>query len=52
MLSTMNYSFRVANPRKINPYTYEFNNVVMSENGERPIFYNGYHQTDVIRAKA
>ncbi|KAF4989040.1 hypothetical protein FDECE_14831 [Fusarium decemcellulare] len=36
----------------LNPYTYEFNNVVMSLNGERPIFYNGYHQTDVIRAKA
>ncbi|KAJ3548732.1 hypothetical protein NM208_g866 [Fusarium decemcellulare] len=37
---------------QLNPYTYEFNNVVMSLNGERPIFYNGYHQTDVIRAKA
>ncbi|KAI0021064.1 arylsulfatase [Xylariomycetidae sp. FL0641] len=36
----------------INPYTYEFNNVVMSENGERPVFYDGYHQTDVITAKA
>ncbi|KAF4460984.1 arylsulfatase precursor, partial [Fusarium albosuccineum] len=36
----------------LNPYTYEFNNVVMSLNGERPVFYNGYHQTDVIRVKA
>ncbi|KAH8894280.1 arylsulfatase [Thozetella sp. PMI_491] len=36
----------------LNPYTYEGNNVVMSQNGERPIFYNGYHQSDVLRAKA
>ncbi|SPO07569.1 related to sulfatases [Cephalotrichum gorgonifer] len=36
----------------VGPYTYEFNNVVMSENGERPVYYHGYHQTDIIRAKA
>ncbi|KAJ9620065.1 hypothetical protein H2204_012375 [Knufia peltigerae] len=37
---------------QLNPYTYDFNNVVMSMNGERPVYYNGYHQTDVIRIKA
>ncbi|KAI0473343.1 arylsulfatase [Xylariaceae sp. FL0804] len=36
----------------INPYTYLFNNVVMSFDGERPVFYDGYHQTDIITAKA
>ncbi|KAI0023751.1 arylsulfatase [Xylariomycetidae sp. FL0641] len=36
----------------LDPYTYEFNNVVMSENGARPLSYPGYHQSDVIRAKA
>lgn len=37
---------------QVDPYTYSFNNVVMSKNGETPISYHGYHQTDVIRAKA
>ncbi|GAB7362532.1 hypothetical protein MBLNU230_g2851t1 [Neophaeotheca triangularis] len=36
----------------VDPYTYTFNTVVMSENGQKPVFYPGYHQTDVIRAKA
>lgn len=37
---------------KIDPYTYVFNTPVMSANGERPVWYQGYHQSDVIRAKA
>ncbi|KAM0813083.1 putative Sulfatase N-terminal domain-containing protein [Seiridium cardinale] len=36
----------------VDPYTYKYNNVVMSADGETPIAYQGYHQTDVIRAKA
>ncbi|OTA97132.1 hypothetical protein M434DRAFT_19302 [Hypoxylon sp. CO27-5] len=36
----------------IDPYTYVFNTPVMSMNGQRPIYYEGYHQSDVIRAKA
>ncbi|KAF7538940.1 hypothetical protein G7054_g2510 [Neopestalotiopsis clavispora] len=36
----------------IDPYTYVFNTPVMSANGERPVWYQGYHQSDVIRAKA
>ncbi|KAJ3536104.1 hypothetical protein NM208_g6860 [Fusarium decemcellulare] len=36
----------------VDPFTYEFNTPVFSKNGERPILYRGYHQTDVIRAKA
>ncbi|KAI1109773.1 arylsulfatase [Nemania sp. NC0429] len=34
------------------PYTYTYNNVVMSTNGETPVSYHGFHQTDVLRAKA
>ncbi|KAI0016802.1 arylsulfatase [Xylariomycetidae sp. FL0641] len=34
------------------PYQTTPNRVVMSSNGERPIAYLGYHQTDVIKAKA
>ncbi|KAI1771206.1 arylsulfatase [Hypoxylon cercidicola] len=36
----------------VDPYTYVFNTPVMSLNGQRPIYYEGYHQSDVIRAKA
>lgn len=36
----------------VDPYTYKYNNVVMSSDGETPIAYHNYHQTDVIRAKA
>ncbi|KAI4600575.1 hypothetical protein KJ359_000934 [Pestalotiopsis sp. 9143b] len=36
----------------VDPYTYQYNNVVMSSDGETPVSYHGYHQTDVIRAKA
>lgn len=34
------------------PYQTTPNNVVMSINGEHPLAYLGYHQTDIIRAKA
>lgn len=36
----------------VQPYIYSFTNVVMSENGERPTHYKGWHQLDVLRAKA
>ncbi|KAK3722498.1 hypothetical protein LTR37_002490 [Vermiconidia calcicola] len=36
----------------ISPYIYAFNNVVMKRNGERPVHYKGFHQTDVLRVKA
>ncbi|KAF3011454.1 hypothetical protein E8E14_002409 [Neopestalotiopsis sp. 37M] len=36
----------------VDPYTYQYNNVVMSSDGETPVSYHGYHQTDIIRAKA
>ncbi|CAI0650882.1 unnamed protein product [Colletotrichum noveboracense] len=35
-----------------NPYTMDFNNIVMSENGERPRHYPGFHQTDIVRAQS
>ncbi|KAM0330747.1 hypothetical protein ACHAQA_003700 [Verticillium albo-atrum] len=34
------------------PYTMDFNQVVMSQNGDRPRLYGGFHQTDIIRAQA
>ncbi|KAI1171282.1 arylsulfatase [Nemania sp. FL0916] len=34
------------------PYTYSYNNVVMSADGQTPVAYHGFHQTDVLRAKA
>ncbi|KAJ4996315.1 Arylsulfatase [Colletotrichum sp. SAR 10_66] len=34
------------------PYTMDFNNIVMSENGERPRHYPGFHQTDIVRAQS
>lgn len=34
------------------PYIYSFEHVVTSENGERPIYYRGWHQIDVLRIKA
>ncbi|RYC62613.1 hypothetical protein CHU98_g3596 [Xylaria longipes] len=34
----------------VDDYTYEYNNVVMSLNGQTPISYPGYHQSDAIRA--
>ncbi|KAI0973838.1 arylsulfatase [Xylaria arbuscula] len=36
----------------VDDYTYEYNNVVFSLNGETPISYPGYHQSDVISAMA
>ncbi|KAF4332720.1 arylsulfatase [Fusarium beomiforme] len=36
----------------VDPYTYSFGNVVLSKNGEQPMHYPGYHQTDVLRIKA
>ncbi|KAH7014423.1 alkaline-phosphatase-like protein [Microdochium trichocladiopsis] len=36
----------------IDPYTTFYNVPVMSQNGERPVWYKGFHQTDVIRVKA
>ena len=36
----------------MDPYTYIYNTPVFSANGERPRFYQGQHQTDVIRAKS
>ncbi|KAI1633593.1 arylsulfatase [Biscogniauxia mediterranea] len=36
----------------VEPYIDDFNLPVLSQNGERPIFYDGFHQTDVIRIKA
>ncbi|KAI1095111.1 arylsulfatase [Rostrohypoxylon terebratum] len=36
----------------VDPFTYLYNNVVMSQNGETPIHYKGFHQLDVIRVKA
>ncbi|KAI1375772.1 arylsulfatase [Hypoxylon crocopeplum] len=36
----------------VDPFTYRYNNVVMSQNGETPISYRGFHQLDVMRVKA
>lgn len=38
--------------KQIEPYINDYNNVVMSQNGERPIQYRGFHSTDVVRVKA
>lgn len=35
----------------MDPYTYAYNTPLMSQNGQRPVLYSGYHQSDVIRAK-
>ena len=37
---------------QLDPYTTFFNVPVLSQNGERPIWYKGFHQTDVLRIKA
>lgn len=34
------------------PWIYNFNHVVMRQNGEDAVFYEGWHQTDVLRLKA
>lgn len=57
--SVLNYNTTSGGPRGwdhvdclVDPYTYAYNTPVMSQNGLRPVLYSGYHQTDVIRAKA
>jgi len=37
---------------QIEPYQTTPNSVVMSENGNTPVWFKGFHQTDIIRAKA
>jgi len=46
------FTLGTANMKQIDPYTYWFNTPGMSENGNTPMVFPGYHQTDVIRAKA
>ncbi|KAH7411555.1 arylsulfatase [Phaeosphaeria sp. MPI-PUGE-AT-0046c] len=36
----------------LEPYINDYNNVVMSQNGERPVHYRGFHSNDVVRIKA
>ncbi|TLS30955.1 hypothetical protein PpBr36_03855, partial [Pyricularia pennisetigena] len=36
----------------LDPYTYDFNRAVFSKNGEHPVNYPGWHQTDIVRVKA
>ncbi|EHA57799.1 arylsulfatase [Pyricularia oryzae 70-15] len=36
----------------LDPYTAYYNVPVMSQNGERPVYYKGFHSTDVVRIKA
>ena len=36
----------------LEPYIGDYNNPVFSTNGERPVVYPGFHQTDVVRVKA
>ncbi|CAJ2504933.1 Uu.00g123270.m01.CDS01 [Anthostomella pinea] len=36
----------------VEPYIDDFNLPVLSQNGETLVFYDGFHQTDVIRIKA
>ncbi|KAH8701266.1 alkaline-phosphatase-like protein [Phaeosphaeriaceae sp. PMI808] len=37
---------------QLDPYTTFYNIPVLSQNGQQPIYYKGFHQTDVIRIKA
>ncbi|KAI0021148.1 arylsulfatase [Xylariomycetidae sp. FL0641] len=36
----------------LEPYIGDYNNPVFSANGERPVVYRGFHQTDAVRIKA
>jgi N-acetylglucosamine-6-sulfatase len=36
----------------LEPYINDFNNVVMSADGERPVQYKNFHTTDVVRIKS
>ncbi|RYP89230.1 hypothetical protein DL769_000154 [Monosporascus sp. CRB-8-3] len=35
----------------LDPYQYQYNKVVMSANGDTPVYYRKYHQSDAIRAE-
>ncbi|KAK5625868.1 hypothetical protein RRF57_001584 [Xylaria bambusicola] len=52
--NTANYAQRPAGwthiQTAVDQYTYEYNNVVFSLDGNTPVSYPGYHQSDVIRA--
>lgn len=37
---------------QLDPYTTFANIPIMSQNGEKPIYYKGWHQADVVRIKA
>lgn len=37
---------------KLEPYIDDYNAPVLSRNGEKPDYYKGFHQTDVIRIKS
>ncbi|ETS73165.1 hypothetical protein PFICI_15110 [Pestalotiopsis fici W106-1] len=37
---------------ELDPYINVHNSVVMSQNGETPVYYEGWQQTDVLRVKA
>ncbi|KAI8299120.1 Arylsulfatase [Colletotrichum sp. SAR11_240] len=45
-------SFHTTLPQKLDPYTNAHNTVVMSENGARPVWYQGFQQIGVVRIKA
>ncbi|KAK7993919.1 MFS transporter [Apiospora arundinis] len=36
----------------LDPYTTYYNVPVMSQNGQRPVYYQGFHSTDAIRTRA
>jgi N-acetylglucosamine-6-sulfatase len=36
----------------VSPWIYSFNHVVMKQNNAKPVYYDGWHQTDVLRIKA
>jgi hypothetical protein len=35
----------------VDPYTYIYNTAVFSINGETPVYYKDFYQTDIIHAK-
>lgn len=43
---------RLTGTSQVEPYIDDYNLPVFSQNGETPVFYDGFHQTDVIRIKA
>jgi N-acetylglucosamine-6-sulfatase len=36
----------------VSPWIYSFNHVVMKQNNAKPVYYDGWHQTDVLRINA